>query len=146
MQKPNMKIFNLRSSRTVIGRLKARLSGVSLLPFIGSGIKVARKVITSFQRSEFWKMSRLSEDTKVIRANDASDVPQAVDDEEPEDRDWKVEFSEMLPNEKTFENVCGFRLDDLKSYEKFVALMYRPTDPASLGVARAFFGKFNQLI
>ncbi|KAG6797464.1 Vitamin K-dependent gamma-carboxylase [Apis mellifera caucasica] len=39
-----------------------------------------------------------------------------------------------------FEELCGFKLADLSSFESFVALLYRPTDPASLGVVRAFFG------
>lgn len=39
-----------------------------------------------------------------------------------------------------FEKLCGFKLDDLSSFEKFTALLYRPTDPASLGVVRALFG------
>lgn len=40
-----------------------------------------------------------------------------------------------------FENCCGFSWSDLKSFDNFVRLLYRPTDPASLGVARALFGK-----
>ncbi|XP_043275488.1 vitamin K-dependent gamma-carboxylase isoform X2 [Venturia canescens] len=40
----------------------------------------------------------------------------------------------------SFEKCQGFQLSDLTSYEKFVGLLYRPTDPASLGVARALFG------
>ncbi|KAH0564429.1 vitamin K-dependent gamma-carboxylase [Cotesia glomerata] len=39
-----------------------------------------------------------------------------------------------------FESACGFKFEDLKSFDKFVALLYRPTDPASLGVVRALFG------
>ncbi|XP_053596618.1 vitamin K-dependent gamma-carboxylase isoform X1 [Microplitis demolitor] len=39
-----------------------------------------------------------------------------------------------------FENCCGFSWSDLKSFDNFVRLLYRPTDPASLGVARALFG------
>lgn len=39
-----------------------------------------------------------------------------------------------------FEELCGFKLADLSSFESFVALLYRPTDPASLGVVRALFG------
>ncbi|KAK9298714.1 hypothetical protein QLX08_008077 [Tetragonisca angustula] len=42
--------------------------------------------------------------------------------------------------ENTFERVCGFKLDDLASFERFTALLYRPTDPTSLGVVRALFG------
>ncbi|XP_076163553.1 gamma-glutamyl carboxylase isoform X2 [Ptiloglossa arizonensis] len=39
-----------------------------------------------------------------------------------------------------FERLCGFRLNDLSSFDKFTQLLYRPTDPASLGVVRALFG------
>ncbi|XP_046752619.1 vitamin K-dependent gamma-carboxylase [Diprion similis] len=62
------------------------------------------------------------------------------DEHKSKTKSWTVQLSEMLPSDKAFEEVCGFRLGDLKNYEKFVALMYRPTNPASLGVARALFG------
>ncbi|XP_034183188.2 gamma-glutamyl carboxylase [Osmia lignaria lignaria] len=39
-----------------------------------------------------------------------------------------------------FEKLCGFKLNDLSSFQKFTKLLYRPTDPTSLGVVRAFFG------
>lgn len=42
--------------------------------------------------------------------------------------------------ENRFEKLCGFKLNNLSSFESFVALLYRPTDPASLGVVRALFG------
>ncbi|XP_053994266.1 vitamin K-dependent gamma-carboxylase [Hylaeus volcanicus] len=42
--------------------------------------------------------------------------------------------------EKNFEKLCGFQLQDLSSFERFTLLLYRPTDPASLGVVRALFG------
>ena len=42
--------------------------------------------------------------------------------------------------DKIFENLFGFQLADLSSFEKFVRLLYRPTDPSSLGVTRALFG------
>ena len=45
--------------------------------------------------------------------------------------------------DKIFESLSGFQLVDLTSFEKFVKLLYRPTDPSSLGVARALFGKKN---
>ncbi|XP_076754527.1 gamma-glutamyl carboxylase isoform X2 [Xylocopa sonorina] len=40
----------------------------------------------------------------------------------------------------SFETLCGFSLNDVSSLEKFTTLLYRPTDPASLGVVRAVFG------
>ncbi|KAI4494615.1 hypothetical protein M0804_000816 [Polistes exclamans] len=39
-----------------------------------------------------------------------------------------------------FEDVCGFKFVELCSFPNFVKLLYRPTDPASLGVTRALFG------
>ncbi|XP_006616444.1 vitamin K-dependent gamma-carboxylase [Apis dorsata] len=42
--------------------------------------------------------------------------------------------------ENRFEKLCGFKLGDLSSFESFAALLYRPSDPASLGVVRALFG------
>ncbi|CAK9798058.1 Vitamin K-dependent gamma-carboxylase [Anthophora plagiata] len=39
-----------------------------------------------------------------------------------------------------FEKFCGFSPSDLSSFNKFTALLYRPADPASLGVVRALFG------
>ncbi|XP_024943980.1 vitamin K-dependent gamma-carboxylase isoform X2 [Cephus cinctus] len=53
-------------------------------------------------------------------------------------------WRESLPDKKTlfdnFEKISGFSIDNFTSYENFVRLLYRPTDPASLGVARALFG------
>ena len=40
-----------------------------------------------------------------------------------------------------FENIFGFNFNDIKTYENFCRLAYRPTDSSSLGVMRAFFGK-----
>ncbi|XP_014206982.1 vitamin K-dependent gamma-carboxylase [Copidosoma floridanum] len=39
-----------------------------------------------------------------------------------------------------FERLTGFACEDLCSFEGFARAMYRPVDPASLGVARALFG------
>ncbi|XP_076642244.1 gamma-glutamyl carboxylase [Halictus rubicundus] len=47
---------------------------------------------------------------------------------------WRCSF------EKKFEKLCGFRLDDVSSFEKLTNLLYRPTDAACLGVVRALFG------
>lgn len=41
----------------------------------------------------------------------------------------------------TFERLFGFKIRDVSSFESFTQFLYRPTDPASLGVARALFGK-----
>jgi len=40
-----------------------------------------------------------------------------------------------------FERLFSFKISDVSSFEKFVQFLYRPTDPASLGVARALFGE-----
>lgn len=40
-----------------------------------------------------------------------------------------------------FERLFGFKISDVSSFEKFTQFLYRPTDSASLGVARALFGK-----
>nr|XP_050847817.1 vitamin K-dependent gamma-carboxylase isoform X1 [Vespula vulgaris]XP_050847819.1 vitamin K-dependent gamma-carboxylase isoform X1 [Vespula vulgaris] len=47
--------------------------------------------------------------------------------------------SKRLSYEK-FEDACGFKFVELSSFENFVRLLYRPTDPANLGIARALFG------
>lgn len=44
-----------------------------------------------------------------------------------------------------FERLSGFQLKDLTSWDRFVKLMFRPTDPASLGITRVLFGKFFSL-
>lgn len=44
-----------------------------------------------------------------------------------------------------FDRICGFQVEDLTSWEKFVRLMYRPTDPSSLGITRLLFGKYVHL-
>ncbi|KAK2580809.1 hypothetical protein KPH14_011543 [Odynerus spinipes] len=41
---------------------------------------------------------------------------------------------------RKIESACGFKFEDLSSFENFVRLLYRPTDPASLGITRALFG------
>ncbi|XP_011879676.1 PREDICTED: vitamin K-dependent gamma-carboxylase isoform X2 [Vollenhovia emeryi] len=38
------------------------------------------------------------------------------------------------------ERLCGLKISDVSSFEKFTQFLYRPTDPASLGMARALFG------
>lgn len=40
-----------------------------------------------------------------------------------------------------FERLLGCKVSDVSSFEKFTRFLYRPTDPASLGVVRALFGK-----
>ncbi|XP_032670283.1 vitamin K-dependent gamma-carboxylase isoform X2 [Odontomachus brunneus] len=47
---------------------------------------------------------------------------------------WLLSFND------NFEKLCGCKVSDVLSFEKFTQLLYRPTDPASLGVARALFG------
>ncbi|CAL7951877.1 unnamed protein product [Xylocopa violacea] len=43
-------------------------------------------------------------------------------------------------SKSSFERLCGFSPSDISSFEKFAALLHRPTDPACLGVVRALFG------
>lgn len=38
------------------------------------------------------------------------------------------------------EKIFGFRKEDLASWSSLVALLNRPTDPASLGIFRCLFG------
>lgn len=45
--------------------------------------------------------------------------------------------------QRNFENFTGFQIDELTTFKKFVKLLYRPTDPSSLGVTRALFGKIT---
>lgn len=40
-----------------------------------------------------------------------------------------------------FKRLFDFKISDILNFEKFTQFLYRPTDPASLGVARALFGK-----
>ncbi|XP_024877987.1 vitamin K-dependent gamma-carboxylase [Temnothorax curvispinosus] len=49
-------------------------------------------------------------------------------------------LSLKLSFNNNFERLFGFKVNDLSSLEKFTQFLYRPTDPASLGVARALFG------
>ena len=38
--------------------------------------------------------------------------------------------------------LCGFDTSDFKSWQRFVGLLCRPTDPSSLGILRFSFGKY----
>ncbi|XP_014477597.1 PREDICTED: vitamin K-dependent gamma-carboxylase [Dinoponera quadriceps] len=50
-------------------------------------------------------------------------------------------WSSWIPSfNDSFEKLCGCKVSDVSSFEKFTRFLYRPTDPASLGVARALFG------
>lgn len=42
-----------------------------------------------------------------------------------------------------FERLFNFKTSNVSNFEKFIKFLYRPTDPASLGVARALFGNFT---
>jgi len=44
-----------------------------------------------------------------------------------------------------FKRLFDFKVSDVSSFEKFTQFLYRPTDPASLGVARALFGKSTNI-
>ncbi|CAG5134218.1 unnamed protein product, partial [Candidula unifasciata] len=39
-----------------------------------------------------------------------------------------------------FHQMFGFQIQDLSSWDRFVRLLCRPTDPASIGTLRVFFG------
>lgn len=56
---------------------------------------------------------------------------------------WNLRFRFWRNFKKSFENFAGFQIDDLTTFEKFVKLLYRPTDPSSLGVSRALFGRWT---
>lgn len=43
------------------------------------------------------------------------------------------------------EQIFGFKREDLTSWQSLVALLNRPTDPASLGIFRCLFGESDQL-
>ncbi|XP_070160958.1 vitamin K-dependent gamma-carboxylase [Polyergus mexicanus] len=42
--------------------------------------------------------------------------------------------------DNNFERLFDFKTSNVSSFERFTQFLYRPTDPASLGVARALFG------
>ncbi|XP_011696419.1 PREDICTED: vitamin K-dependent gamma-carboxylase [Wasmannia auropunctata] len=50
---------------------------------------------------------------------------------------WSSLISSLSNN---FERLFDFKISNVSSLEKFTQFLYRPTDPASLGVARALFG------
>lgn len=41
------------------------------------------------------------------------------------------------------EKIFGFRKEDVTSWSSLVALLNRPTDPASLGIFRCLFGELG---
>lgn len=43
------------------------------------------------------------------------------------------------------ERLFGFKKEDLTSWSSLVALLNRPTDPASLGIFRCLFGKLRSM-
>jgi len=45
-----------------------------------------------------------------------------------------------------FEEKFEFSLADIKNWESFIHFMYRPMDPASLGLIRIMFGKYNRIL
>lgn len=48
---------------------------------------------------------------------------------------------ENKPDKTKFENLFGFDINELKSWNKLVSLLNRPEDPSSLGIFRILFGK-----
>ncbi|XP_046820051.1 vitamin K-dependent gamma-carboxylase [Vespa crabro] len=52
----------------------------------------------------------------------------------------KFEIRSKRSSYEKFEDACGFKFVELSSFENFVRLLYRPTDPANLGITRALFG------
>ncbi|XP_067857400.1 vitamin K-dependent gamma-carboxylase [Heptranchias perlo] len=61
------------------------------------------------------------------------DVPQRVRKRAPKETVMEEESSKM-------KRIFGFELSDFQSWHRFVCLLNRPTDPASLGVFRLLFG------
>ena len=53
----------------------------------------------------------------------------------------KVKGGEIEDVGDTFERLLGFGSECLTSWSKFVSLLSRPSDPASLGVLRFCYGK-----
>lgn len=47
------------------------------------------------------------------------------------------------PTESKMKRLFGFEKEDLSSWHRFVCLLNRPTDPASLGIFRFLFGKLS---
>lgn len=56
---------------------------------------------------------------------------------------WSNVLPAMEKIKNEFEKFTNFSLDELMNFDRVVKLLYRPTDPASLGIVRALFGKFN---
>ncbi|XP_049773987.1 vitamin K-dependent gamma-carboxylase isoform X1 [Schistocerca cancellata] len=52
----------------------------------------------------------------------------------------KDSLREQNHNLSSFEKYVGFSISELKTWERFVKLLFKPTDPSSLGVVRALFG------
>lgn len=62
------------------------------------------------------------------------------DDQTAKDQ-HKAPKREQTPTRSKMEQIFGFKKEDLTSWHSFVALLNRPTDPASLGIFRCLFGK-----
>ncbi|XP_015126755.1 vitamin K-dependent gamma-carboxylase [Diachasma alloeum] len=60
--------------------------------------------------------------------------------ESSSEKSWKSRIPCKQSIAQSVSTLWGFELDSITSYERFVKLLYRPTDAASLGVARALFG------
>lgn len=90
-------------------------------------------------------MTRKRNDCEVSSCDAEEKNCERTDDEEKASCSSRMlrAWSELR---ESFEKAQGFSLKDLTSFERFVRLMYRPTDPASLGMARALFGKFLFLV
>lgn len=70
----------------------------------------------------------------------ASAQARASTDTEQCSRLGSQSFGARYRIEEKFEKLWRFWLKDLSSFDSFTKLLYRPTDPASLGVVRALFG------
>lgn len=71
----------------------------------------------------------------------ASSQPCETETKSECDKRDKQRFPGLRSIENNLERVCGLELKDLSSFSRLTELLYRPTDPASLGVIRALFGE-----
>ncbi|CAN9504915.1 unnamed protein product [Ophioblennius macclurei] len=62
------------------------------------------------------------------------------DGEEQPSKKTAAPKNEQLQTKTRMERIFGFKKEDLSSWRNLVALLNRPTDPASLGIFRCLFG------
>ncbi|KAI4498557.1 hypothetical protein M0802_006263 [Mischocyttarus mexicanus] len=95
-------------------------------------------------RAEIFHWIRVSKNNGNMRLTKSESLTSdetVVENNEKKTLEMKKLESRSVPSlYEKFENACGFKLIELSSFENFVKLLYRPTDPASLGLTRALFG------